>query len=32
MVVADSGLSDSQWMPHVAMHPQGTLLVEGKST
>ena len=31
MVVAESWLSDSQWMQQVATHHQGTLLVEGKS-
>jgi DDE superfamily endonuclease len=32
LVVADSWFSDSKWMQQVAMHHQGTLLVEGKST
>ena len=32
LVVADSWLGDSPWRVHVATHPQGTLLVEGKRT
>jgi hypothetical protein len=31
MVVAESGLSDSQWMQQVATHHQGPLRVEGQS-
>jgi hypothetical protein len=30
LVVADRGLGDSAWLAHVQMHPQGTLVVEGK--
>jgi hypothetical protein len=31
LAVAESWLSDSQWMRHVAEVPQGTLLVQGKA-
>jgi hypothetical protein len=30
LVVADSWFGDSQLLAHVALHQQGTLLVEGK--